>query len=233
MFRTTCVAFLLVGLAGTASAQTVSDQKLWLEGTGEAELGDRMKLSVSSSLRSGANSGVDQFRIDAGLGYRVNEYLAFAGRYYLMFRDGYARLDTRDETRNRLAGDVHLRVRPDRFELSYRLRLQYTTYQYDPNHFHIRNRFGAAYAVTKRVSPYAALELIYLASPNAEYRETRIYLGVDWRIKKRLELGAFYMRQMETNVNMPEENDILGIGLTYTFLRNKKNEAQVSGSDPD
>jgi len=226
------VAFLIVAAVGTADAQTVSDQKLWLEGTGEAELSEKSKLAVSSSLRSGADSGVDQFRIDAIFSYRANEYAAFAGRYYLMFRDGYAPLDTRDETRHRVAGDVNLRVQPARFELSYRLRLQYTTYQFDQDHFHLRNRFRAAYAATGRIAPYAALELIYLASPNAEYRETRVYLGVDWRIKKRLELGVYYMRQQETNVNTPEENDILGIGVTYTFHRHKK-DAQISGTDPD
>jgi hypothetical protein len=231
--RIALVAGVLLLDSKTQHAQGVSDQKLWLEGTGEAELGPHLRLAASTSLRSGADSGVDQFRFDAALGYRLDEHFAFAGRYYVMFRDGYAPLDTQDETRHRVAGDLNVRVRPQRFELFYRLRLQYTTYPFESDHFHLRNKLGAAYAVTKKVAPYVALELIFLASPNAEYRETRFYVGVDWRIKKRIGLDVYYMRQQEENVRMPEQNDILGGQLTYTFVRNKKKDGQTSAVDPD
>ena len=231
--RIALVAVVLLLGSKTLHAQGVSDQKLWLEGTGEAELGPHLRLAGSTSLRSGADSGVDQFRFDAALGYRLDEHFAFAGRYYLMFRDGYAPLDTQDETRHRVAGDFSVRVRPQRLELSYRLRLQYTTYSLESDHVHLRNKLGAAYAVNKKVAPYVALELIYLASPKNEYRETRVYVGVDWRIKKRIGLDVYYMRQEEENVRTPEQNDILGVQLRYTFVRNKKKDDQPSAADPD
>jgi len=226
------IACLLV-LAGTANAQTVSDNKLWLSATGELDLSHATQLGLTAGLRSGSDSGLDQIRAEVELEHRLTHYLELGGAYYLMSRNGNARLDTRDELRHRLFGQGTLRIRPDRFELSYRLRLQYTTYEFDSNHFHVRNKFKGAFAATKRVAPYAALELIYVTSPNSEYRETRFYLGVDWRFRKRTELGIFYLRQVEHNVNTPEHNNVLGVGITYTFRHAKRPDDELSGTDPD
>ena len=226
------VAFLLL-LAGTADAQSVSDNKLWLSATGELDLTRATQLGLTASMRSGADSGLDQLRAEVELDHRVTDYLAVGGAYYLTSKDGNARLDTRDEVRHRLLGQGTLRLRRDRFELSYRLRLQFTTYEFDSDHFHVRNKFKAAVSATKHVTPYAALELIHLASPKAEYRETRFYLGVDWRFRKRTELGIYYLRQVETNVNTPELNNVIGIGITYTLRHVKRPNDEVSGTDPD
>lgn len=231
--RRTLLVIVILLARGTASAQAVSDSKLWLEGTGEIDLSDAAQLAVSASIRSGVESGFDQLRGAARLSYRVTDYLAFAGGYTLISRDGYGPLDTLDETRHRLSGDVNLRVRPGQFDLSYRLRLQFTTYEFEDDHFNVRNRVRAGYRATKRVTPYAALELIYVMAPKAEYRETRFYLGVDWRVKKRIELGFFFMRQEETNVRTPERNSVLGVDLTYTFKRAKNKNDDVSGADAD
>jgi|MudIll2142460700_1097286.scaffolds.fasta_scaffold11469_3 hypothetical protein len=226
------IAFLIL-TAGTANAQTVSDEKLWLSATGEFDLSRATQLGLTASMRSGADSGLDQLRAEVQLDHRLTHFFEVGGAYYLTSKDGNPRLDTRDEVRHRLLGQGTLRVRPDRFELSYRLRLQYTTYEFDDDHFHVRNKFKAGYAATKHVTPYAALEFIYLTSPKSEYRETRFYLGVDWRFRKRTELGIYYLRQVETNVNTPEENNVLGVGITYTFKHVKRPDDEVSGTDPD
>jgi len=217
----------------SAAAQTVSDEKLWLAGKGEFDLSREASLDVTAGIRSGADSGLDQLRGEVGVSYRFTDYLAVAASYYLLVRDGYAPLETVDETRHRLAANGELRTRPKRFELSYRMRLQYTTYEQDTDHIAWRHKFHGGYRATKRVTPYAALELIYLFSPHAEYRETRFYLGVDWRFRKRTELGVYFMHQQETNVRLPEENNVLGVELTYTFRHVKKPDDEVTGTDPD
>jgi len=229
--RVPVILAIVLGTAATAAAQGVDDQKLWSSATGAVDISDTMRASVSEELRNGADSGFDQARTELELGIRPNAYLGFAALYVLMLRDGDPRIGTVDETRHRVAGDASVRYEHERLSLSNRARLQYTTYEFEDDHVHLRDKLRAGYDVTKRVTPYAALEFIYLLAPKSEYRETRFYLGVDWRVKKRLELGAFFLRQDETNVQMPEHNNILGLELTYLVHRIKKPKAMPADHD--
>jgi len=227
-----CVTLAIVmAAASSAHAQAVDDDKLWSEATGAVDVTDSTRASVSEQFRGGADSGFDQARTELALGIRANTYLSFAGLYVLMLRDGDPRVGTADETRHRLAADATLRYELDRFSIGNRVRMQYTTYEFDDDHVHFRDKIRGGYDVTKHVTPYAALEFFYLLSPKAEYRETRFYLGVDWRVKKRLELGAFFLRQVETNVQMPERNNILGLELTYLVYKVKKHKAGPADHD--
>ena len=81
----------------------------------------------------------------------------------------------------------------------------------------VRNRFKIGVDLPRGLQPFAALELFYLLTPVSEYRETRFYLGLDWNLTSRLDLTAYYMNQKETNVQMPEENQVLGLGISYRF----------------
>jgi hypothetical protein len=213
---------LILFVTTRAHAQTVTDEKLWTSATAAADLTDVLRLSLSEELRLGADSGTDQARTGLQLDIRATDILRFAAGYTLILRDGNQRLGTRDETRHRLAGDMNLVLRFDRLSLSDRVRLQFTTYEYEEAHVHLRNRLRAGVAATKHVEPYVAVELIYLLSPKSEYRETRFYVGVDWRAMKRFDVGGFFLYQVETNVNMPEENFILGLELSYLFRKVKK-----------
>src|SRR5262245_54188005 len=229
--RACVIVAILMATATTAAAQAVDDEKLWSEATGAVDVTDSVRASVSEQLRSGADSGFDQARTELTLGMRANTYFSFAALYVLMLRDGDPRIGTVDETRHRIAGDASVRYELDRFTISNRVRLQYTTYEFDNDHIHLRDKIRGGYDVTKHVTPYAALELFYLLSPKSEYRETRFYLGVDWQVKKRLEVGAFFLRQVETNVQMPEHNNILGLELTYLVYQVKKHKAAPPDHD--
>jgi hypothetical protein len=213
---------MLVAPVSTAAAQPVYDNKLWSSMNGEADLTDSARVSVSEELRTGGESGFDQARTEIDVGIRPSAYLGLAALYVLMLRDGDPRLGTADETRHRFAGSATVRYEIGRVSLSNRVRVQYTTYELEDDHVHVRDRIRAGYDVTKHVTPYAAFEAIYLLSPKQEYRESRIYLGVDWRVIKRLEVGAFYLRQAEANVQLPERNNIVGLELTYLVHKIKK-----------
>jgi hypothetical protein len=227
--RATIVAFLIIGASGSAVAQPVDDNKLWSTATAEADVTRTLRLEASEELRTGSTSGFDEARTEVELGVRPTSYLGFAAVYVLIVADGDPRLGTADETRHRLAGDTSLRIERGRFGASNRVRLQYTTHEAEAGRTEIRDKIRAGYEVVDHVTPYAAVELFYLIDPKAEYRETRWLLGVDWRLNKRFELGAFYLRQDETNVQMPEHNNILGFELTYMVRRIKKG----GGADHD
>ena len=223
MRRTVVVLVALIFVAvGEARAQAVADQKLWLSGAAEIPLTEAVRADVGGTLRAGADSGYDQLRLDTGLSFRASGYLGFAAGYSYMLRDGSPALDTVDDTRHRLTGDVKLRARPGRLELSYRARLQLTTSEVDSTRLHLRNKVAVGYQASKRLTPYLAFEGIHLLDPVAEYRESRFYLGVDVRVDRRFELGVYYLRQVETNVSRPEENHVLGLDLTYLVRRGGK-----------
>jgi len=224
------IAFVLC-TASTAAAQAVSDSKLWLSGTGEADLTHMLRAGASLELRNGADSGYDQTRVGLELGIKLNKYFGFDVFYVLMLRDGDPRLGTVDETRHRIGVDANQRFDTDRLTIGNRIRLHNTTYELDSDHVHLRDKVHVGYEVVEHVTPYVALELIYLLSPKSEYRETRFYVGVDWHAMKRLDLGAFFLRQVETNVQMPEHNNIIGLEATYLFRRVKKHKIEPADHD--
>jgi hypothetical protein len=229
-------AYIVIAIAtltaSSAAAQPVGDAKLWLSGKGVADLSKAIDVSGSLELRSGADTGFDQLRLGLALGMRPNKYLGFNVFYVLMSRDGDRQVGTVDETRHRIGADASVRYETDRLSLGNRVRLQDTTYELDANHVHLRDKLHAGYEAVKHVTPYVALEFIYLLSPHSEYRETRFYLGVDWRASKRLELGAYYLLQEETNVRLPEHNQVLGLELTYRFHPIKK-KSKLEPADHD
>ncbi len=231
MKRSIALSILFLLLAARAHAQTVTDDMLWTSVTGAADLTDVVQFSLSEELRVGSDSGYDQARTGVQLEVRATDFLGFAAGYTLIMRDGDPRLGTVDETRNRIAGDANLRFHLGRFALADRVRMQFTTYEFEEDHVHVRNRVRGGYKATKHIEPYAALELIYLLSPKSEYRETRIYLGVDWRAMKRFDVGAYFLYQAETNVRMPEENLILGLELSYLFRKVKKHDGEETQHD--
>jgi len=192
-----------------ARAQTVDDNQVWMAAEGRADLTERARLSVEQELRLGSNAGYDQTHTDIELGYRISKALAVAGHYRLILLDG--------ETRHRVAGDFSARLRRKPIQLTYRLRLQATSRPNDSTLVPIRNKVTVAVAAPHDLEPYAGFEIQYMIKPNAEYRERRIYIGVEWHASARIDLAAYFLDLRESNVNMPAAYEVLGVGLTYQF----------------
>lgn len=231
--RAYVVIAIILASSAPAAAQAVDDTKLWLSGTGEADITENVQFGGSLELRSGSDSGFDQIRAGLEVGFKLHRYVGLDLFYVLMSRDGNAQLRTPDETRHRVGTDINLRYDTDRLTLGNRVRLQHTTYEFESDHDHIRDKVHAGYEVVKHVTPYVALEFIYLVNPKAEYRETRYYIGVDWHAAKRFDVGAYFMRQIETNVNIPEHNTVIGLEATYLFRKVKKTDRKPEPGDHD
>ena len=221
--RFTAVFAILTATAAPAAAQAVDDQKSWTSVAAEADLTRLVRVGASEELRVGVDSGFDQARTGVEVGVRPLDYLSFGVLYLLIVSDGDPRLGSTDETRHRVAGEVTARYGPGRLALSNRARLQFTTHEGD-DRWEVRDKIRAGYEVVDDVMPYLALEVFYLIDPISEYRETRFYVGVDWKATKRIELGAFYLRQQETNVGSPEHNNVLGLEATFRIRRVKNKD---------
>lgn len=104
-----------------ASAQN-KDFGIWYNISARYEVIKNLRIEVSEELRTISNaSETDQFFTEVGLNYKLNDYVNFGGYYrYIKKRDN----DKDFNTRNRFFGEVELNLPFNRFELSYRNRLQ-------------------------------------------------------------------------------------------------------------
>ncbi|HEY5950507.1 MAG TPA: DUF2490 domain-containing protein [Kofleriaceae bacterium] len=198
----------LVCVPLAARAQRVTDERIWLEGGVDAGVGPRLQLEATQQLRLGIDAGFDETHTQLEANFRVVDFVRIGALYRLIILD--------NEVRHRIAGQGELRGKVGKLTASYRLRLQ-ETFRSNDDRLVIRNRGKLAVRVSKRVEPFLAIELHHQLDPQAEFREFRFLVGVDWRLSKQLDLATYYMFQDESNVQMPERNHILGVGLTYHF----------------
>ena len=210
----------LAAFPGVARAQN-RDTRLWVGGGVDAGLGPRVRLAAEQELRVGADAGFDETHTEVGVRFSPLRWLRLGSFYRLAILDS--------ETRHRLGADGEGLLPLGRARLRYRLRLQATTRPADDTRVVVRNRVKVEVRATRRVEPFAAVEIHHQASPKAEYRELRLYLGADVRLRATLDLTAFYLYQDEANVAAAETNHVLGVGLVYHFgdLR-ARDHAEVS-----
>lgn len=206
---------LVVLVAGPpdAVAQTQDDAKVWAGFTGGIELAPKLRLDVEQQARAGAAEGFERTFTEVGLRLRVHKHLRFGGGYRFI-------VTANDGIWHRGAADVRLRYRFKPTTLSYRLRLQSTS-RNDGTRTAVRNRVRASYDVSKSLAPFAALELHYLTT-NSEFREARVYFGLDVAVTRDVGVRAFYMFQSEFNKSVDESNHIFGIAVDYRIRRVKK-----------
>jgi hypothetical protein len=175
----------------------------------DAGFGPRVRLELEEELRVGADAGYDQLHTQLGLSWRPMRPVRVGALYRLILLD--------DETRHRVGAEGEALGRAGRLRFGYRLRLQATTRPGDDTQLLVRNRGKVAVRASARVRPFVALELHHQIDPNAEFREFRFQLGVDWELQKKVDLTASYLYQEEANVGNPERNHVLALALVYHF----------------
>ena len=195
--------------AGLARAQTTRDNRLWVSAAAEAELTERLRAVLEQELRLGTEAGFVETYTQLGLRATVLEYLHLGAAYRYIAFDG--------ETRHRGLGDVIVPVDLGKVAIQYRLRFQATTREQDDTQYTIRNRLKLEVNAPKKLTPFVGAEIFHQVSPNAEYRERRLFAGVAWQALKKLELAAYYLNQHEANVSMPEDNHVLVLEAAYRF----------------
>ena len=211
----------MVCLPALAHAQRVTDERIWLEGGIDAGLGPQLQLEATQQLRLGIDAGFDETHTQLEISWRVVSFVRLGALYRLIILD--------NEVRHRIAGQGELRGKQGKLTASYRLRLQ-ETFRSNNDRLVIRNRGKLAVRVAKRTEPFLAIELHHQLDPQAEFREVRLVMGVDWKLTKQLDLATYYMFQDESNVQMPERNHILGAGLTY-HLGDLKDDGDAGPKD--
>jgi len=217
------IVVVILCWAGPAFAQAVTDERVWLGAGVDAGLGPRLRFSAEQQLRLGAGVGFDETHTELKAQYRILDMLRVGVLYRLAFTDV--------DTRNRIGAEVKLQGTYKMITGSYRLRLQDTTRpSQNSDQVMLRNRLKVDIEATKRVTPFASIELHHQLSPVAEYRKFRLTLGVAWELTKKIELDGYYLFETESNVNMPQTNHILGLELIY-HLGNLRHKEKGTGGD--
>jgi len=203
-------ASLLAIRIHAASAQTMSERKLWLSAEGSADLTRKLRLNVEQQLRlDGGATGFDETLTELSLRFRIAKFLRIGAAYRFIVLP--------DEQRHRGAGEAQLATALGAVRPSYRARLEVTTRPGDDTQTRLRNRLKVAVNAPHRLEPFLAGELIHVLSPRSEFREVRLYAGTEWQATDELQLSAFYLFQDEHNMNAPERNHIVGLGASYRF----------------
>ena len=202
----------ILARGGVAHAQATTDSQVWIFGEGQAELTKKLRLDVEQQLRLDDSArGFGETFTDIGLRYRLFKPLRIGAFYRFVVLDA--------EMRHRVGGDAEAQVGVGRVGISYRIRLQYTTRDAG-GRTALRNRLKLDVGLPHGFTPFAAGELIYVFE-KSELRERRLYLGVEWAMSTRIGLTAFYLHKEEVNVNDPETDHVLGLGLSFLVLDHK------------
>jgi len=197
-----------VVLAAASRASAEPGRGVWMSAEGQLVVEKRLRLGVEQQLRlEGPATDFDQTFTELSASYRLTSFLSLGAGYRFIVRA--------DEQRHRGMADASLEHAFGPIELQYRLRGQITTRGDMEPQTVIRNRLSASVDAPYRLAPFAAGEVHHVVAPASELRELRGYLGVDWGVSKAIRLEVFYLYQREVNVNQPERNHILGLGMRY------------------
>tara|TARA_B110000285_G_C15029883_1_gene566134 strand:+ start:343 stop:993 length:651 start_codon:yes stop_codon:yes gene_type:complete len=208
----------------TVSAQVPTDNELWMGGALDLKLNKKWSVGLKEQFRINNNiSTLNQTFTGLYGKYKINKYFGLRGNYRFV-----ARPQKNNKTRISLDALAHWKKKDFPLSFGYRLRLQRAVISGAKNtRSYIRNKFSINYNLSKLVDPFIAYE-IYFRPDKKEFRVSRLTLGLDWKLNKRMELTSFYRIQRDINVKKPARQNIIGVMFTYNTswkkLTNKKSD---------
>jgi len=218
---------ILLSITLSVSAQdnivVTSDFESWSTIGISKKIGD-FKLSLDENLRLHENStSIDKFFTDVGVSYKINKYIKL-GTNYRFYRNKTTSGDYKNQ--HRFSGDLKLSYGLDRFDFSYRARLQnkdedfYKSDLSDNNVNNFRNKLQVEYDIKKtKFEPYVSAELFRrFGDSQADYfNKYRLTIGMKYELKKIGEFNLFYRFDKELNSTYPKSTYIVGLGYSYKF----------------
>jgi hypothetical protein len=131
--------------------------------------------------------------------------------------------------RHRMAWDINLKKKVNKFTFQYRHRLQSEIKNYYssakgklPSLFE-RHKFQLKYEIDKRFEPFVSVETQYQWKDprnmfyNMDFHRVRFQFGCDYNFGANSSLSAYYVIQNEFNIPNQQNNFILGIEYSIKF----------------
>lgn len=195
------------------------DFGIWYNASGEIKIMKRLDLEITGCVRTFKNaSKVDELFVEAGLGYKLNKYIAVGGAYRFgeFFED-----DDSYHPRHKWFADVTGKLPIGDLKISGRFRFQqrFKTYFEDEEDkipvSHARIKVKAFYNISSfPVNPYVSTEVFCPMFTGAERNidKNRFMLGLEYNISKKHSIDIEYMFQRDF---LPHIKDINIISVEY------------------
>ena len=211
------LGFLAVG-PPQASAQTTSDEQLWLSVEARAGLTNDLDVSLTQMLR--LDQGMTRVaKAMPELGFSLNLPAGFRLHGgYRFTADRRSEGDWRNEHRLFVGARYNYDVGP--FELGYRIEFQEDLYDKRDTKLHdnvLRNRFSVALEAHDVVQPFVSFEKMANlgGSPGTGLRSWRVTIGAELDLGDH-DLETFY--RLRRPFNAPIDTDhIIGLGYRISF----------------
>jgi len=198
----------------TVKAQKPTDFELWTGASFKLKLNKKFKVDIEQQARfNDTISALKKTFTELGLKYQMNKSIAFKVNYRFVIRPTKS-------NQNRISVDAYYHWDKKKFPLSfdYRLRFQDTENVNSGKNFtYLRNKLSVKYNLSKLVDPTIAYEIFYRFNGKTEFRVTRLTIGFDWRLNKKMNLNTFYRLQNDININTPEKQHIVGVSFSYSL----------------
>ncbi len=201
------------------SAQKPADVELWTGGTINYKLSKRLTLDVVEQVRF--NNNVTTYKksfTNVGLKIKLNKRYSVKPSYRFIVLPL-----TSFEHRVQLDGFYKWSKKKFPLTFAYRMRIQH---QFISPKSYFRNKITVGYKLSKLVDPFLAYEIFFRFNGKNEFRVSRITVGLDWRINKRLYLTTYYRLQDDIFVKNPERQHIVGVLLDYDLKKKKKKKVK-------
>jgi hypothetical protein len=217
---------LVFGFTFSASSQT-QDFGMWNTISVNKEITNKLTLGLDQEIRFRDNlSTLNLVYTNIGLTYKLNDYLKFSAVY--RFIDKH-KDDFTWGVRHRIYFDAAVKIKPGKFNLSYRARYQvewrgagYEQIHGNVPEIYLRNLFKIGYKLNDSWEPYVGSEIRFqIQNPRIPYHDgfdrTRFMGGLNYEVNKLHVFGLYFLIQKEWNVINPETLNILGIEYTFNI----------------
>lgn len=218
--------FATLSFSGFASAQT-QDFGMWNTISINKDLGDKFVLGVDQEIRLRDNlTTLNLVYTNVGISYKATDFfkIGLVYRFIDKHKDDFSW-----GVRHRLYLDLVFKVKPGKFNIGYRARLQseWRGSGYDDRYgsvpeIYLRNQIKISYKLTDNIEPYVGDEVRWqIQNPRIPYHNTidrtRVFGGVNYEINKQHTIGTYFLYQKEFNVNDPETLYIWGLEYTLNL----------------
>jgi hypothetical protein len=210
-----------------------SDFGMWNTFNLEKQFSKKISLEVDEELRFKNNiSRLNLLYTNLGINFRPVKGLKFSILYRLT--EKYTDVH-QFNFRNRLMADAAYKYHLSNFIIGYRARIQseiINNKSTSPEWFW-RNKFEVKYNLG-RFAPYLGTELRYQLKvpkhPETDmgWHQVRFFLGLDYKINKNNEVGAYFLVQNDFYTLDPNDLNILGFQYSMTIPYHKKQNTENS-----
>jgi len=212
---------LLFVLSLISRAQIPHDFEGWAGSNFKFKVSKKVSLNVGPEIRFDNNiSTIKSVFTDVGLKLKLSRFWSL--KWGIRFAQ-------RPNNGIKLRGnfDVLFNVKKKKKKLSFRNRVRGQfgyALQSGKNDFYIRDQVLFDYNLSKLVDPYVGGE-IFFKTRSLEFRQFRIFGGLDWKITKWWDVSTFYIYEREIFNANPKASNIVGLGSTFRLKKKKSHSS--------